>query len=97
MGIDPKKKEIWIADQYYNPHETWHSIGEVIEWFDENNIEYINCSPPILGSHTNTGPNSLFTESDPVGSYERLITQLGWISSISREGALFDVIGRKAS
>ena len=96
-AIDPKKREIWIADQYYNPHETWHSIGEVIGWFDENNIEYINCSPPILGSHTNTGPNGMFTASDPAGSYERLITQLGWIGSISREGALFDVIGRKAS
>ncbi|MCH8238429.1 MAG: methyltransferase domain-containing protein, partial [Proteobacteria bacterium] len=47
---DRRKAEIWIKDQYYNPHETWHSIGEVQTWFDENDIEYLNCSPAILGT-----------------------------------------------
>jgi 2-polyprenyl-3-methyl-5-hydroxy-6-metoxy-1,4-benzoquinol methylase len=35
---DRRKAEIWIKDQYYNPHETWHSIDEVMGWFEENNI-----------------------------------------------------------
>src|SRR3989338_3969978 len=25
--VDSSKKEIWFADQYRNPHESWHKIG----------------------------------------------------------------------
>ena len=31
-----RKADIWIQDQYFNPHETWHSIGEVLHWFEEH-------------------------------------------------------------
>jgi hypothetical protein len=31
-------------------HETWHSIDEVLEWFEENDVEYLSCSAPILGT-----------------------------------------------
>jgi 2-polyprenyl-3-methyl-5-hydroxy-6-metoxy-1,4-benzoquinol methylase len=91
---DARKAEIWIKDQYYNPHETWHSIGEVLGWFGENGIEYLNCSPPILGTDgENTA--SLFDRTQPGNAYQRLVTQLSWIGTIAREGALFDLIGRK--
>lgn len=91
---DARKAEIWIEDQYYNPHETWHSIGEVLGWFEENGVDYLNCSPPILGTDGETA-GSLFQETSPGDSYRRAVTQLGWIATIAREGALFDVIGRK--
>jgi len=91
---DERKAKIWIEDQYFNPHETWHSIGEVQTWFSENGIEYLNCTPPILGTDGETA-TSLFAETDAGTSYKRAITQLGWIGSIAREGALFDVIGKK--
>lgn len=45
---DRRKAEIWIKGQYYNPHETWHSIDEVLGWFEENQISYLNCFPKIL-------------------------------------------------
>ncbi len=91
---DERKADIWIKDQYYNPHETWHSIDEVLDWFRENNIEYLNTSPPILGTDGETAP-TLFSKSDPGTSYQRVMTQFGWLGTIAREGALFDVIGRK--
>ena len=25
---DPRKADVWVQDQYFNPHETWHSIDE---------------------------------------------------------------------
>jgi hypothetical protein len=37
---DPRKADIWIKDQYFNPHETWHSMDEVLDWFDENGVRY---------------------------------------------------------
>ena len=91
---DERKAQIWIEDQYFNPHETWHSIGEVRGWFAENGIEYLNCTPPVLGTDGEMA-DSLFSETDPGTGYKRAITQLGWIGTIAREGALFDVIGKK--
>ncbi len=91
---DARKARIWIEDQYFNPHETWHSLDEVLGWFDDNGVEYLNCSPPILGTAGEDAP-VLFDETDPGTAYQRVITQLSWIGTIAREGALFDVIGRK--
>ena len=91
---DERKADIWIKDQYYNPHETWHSIGEVLEWFADNGVEYLNASPPILGTSGEEAA-SLFDQTDPGDAYRRVVTQLSWLGTIAREGALFDVIGRK--
>lgn len=91
---DARKAEIWINDQYHNPHETWHSIDEVLGWFEENDIDYVNCSPAILGTNGEDA-GSLFERTQPGNAYQRLVTQLSWIGTIAREGALFDVIGRR--
>ena len=95
LKISKEERKSWIKDQYFNPHETWHSIDEVLEWFNRNDIEYLNCSPAILGS-SGESVSSLFDQSDPGSVYQRLISQLSWLGTIAREGALFDVIGRKA-
>jgi SAM-dependent methyltransferase len=91
---DRRKAHIWIQDQYYNPHETWHSIGEVLHWFEENDVEFLNCFPRILGSSGEDDPD-FFGRSDPGTRYQRLVTQLSWLGTIAREGSLFDMIGRR--
>jgi SAM-dependent methyltransferase len=89
---DPRKAETWIKDQYYNPHETWHSIDEVMGWFDQNGVTYLNCEPPILGAKSVDG---LFAATEPGSRTARVLTQLSWLGSISSEGALFVLVGRK--
>ncbi|MDH5749714.1 MAG: methyltransferase domain-containing protein, partial [Rhodospirillales bacterium] len=69
---DTRKAEIWIKDQYYNPHETWHSIGETLGWFEENQIEYLNCSPSILGT-SGEDAETLFDKTDPGSAYHRAV------------------------
>jgi 2-polyprenyl-3-methyl-5-hydroxy-6-metoxy-1,4-benzoquinol methylase len=91
---DERKADIWIQDQYYNPHETWHSIGEVLGWFEEEGIEFLNCYPRILGS-SGEDDMDFCSESDPGTPYQRAVTQLSWLGSIAREGSLFDLIGRR--
>jgi SAM-dependent methyltransferase len=91
---DARKAEIWIQDQYFNPHETWHSIGEVLRWFEENDVEFLKCSPPILGTNGESA-SDLFSSTSPGSGYQRLVTQLSWIGTIAREGSLFDLIGRR--
>jgi hypothetical protein len=93
---DRTKAEIWIKDQYYNPHETWHSIDEVMDWFRENQVDYLNCDPPILGA-ANGGNENMFAPTDPKSNMHRVLTQLSWLTSISSEGALFVLVGRRKS
>ena len=88
------KADIWIKDQYYNPHETWHSVDEVMDWFSENDVDLLNCSPPILGTSSESC-SGLFEACDAGTSYQRVVTQLSWLATIAREGALFDVVGQK--
>jgi len=91
---DRNKAEIWIKDQYYNPHETWHSIDEIMGWFRENNVAYLNCDPPIIGT-ANNGKSDMFAMTDSKSKMHRVLTQLSWLTSISSEGALFVLIGQR--
>ena len=40
-----KKINSWIRDQYEHPVESLHTLDEVLSWFKNNNIEYINSIP----------------------------------------------------
>jgi 2-polyprenyl-3-methyl-5-hydroxy-6-metoxy-1,4-benzoquinol methylase len=91
---DRRKAEIWIKDQYYNPHETWHSIDEVMKWFRDNNIEYLNCEPAIWGAQ-GAGEAGMFEPTVPGSRGLRVVTQLSWLATIANEGALFVMTGRK--
>jgi predicted NodU family carbamoyl transferase/2-polyprenyl-3-methyl-5-hydroxy-6-metoxy-1,4-benzoquinol methylase len=91
---DPRKADIWIKDQYFNPHETWHSMDEVLVWFDENGVRYLNCRPSLLGSNGEAA-DGLFSEGSPGNKAQRVATQLSWLTTNAREGALFIMIGRR--
>lgn len=91
---DARKADIWIKDQYYNPHETWHSLDDVLQWFRENDIEFLNASPPILNTASEESLY-LFDRTEPGTKAQRIVTQISWLGTIAREGALFDVIGRR--
>ena len=91
---DAANAHIWVKGKYYNPHETWHSIDDVLKWFEENDVEFVNASPPILGTASEEAEN-LFTKTESGTKPQRMITQLSCLGTISREGALFDLIGRR--
>jgi ubiquinone/menaquinone biosynthesis C-methylase UbiE len=89
-----EKRRIWWEDQYNNPHETSHSVDQLLKWFDEAGIEYVNAFPPIRFGGTTKAPK-LFKPEAKGGKLEHILVQMGWMFSIGREGALFDIIGRK--
>ena len=91
---DPRKAEIWVNDQYYHPHETWHSADEVLAWFAENNITFTSCYPPITGTQQ---ADNFFDPGTPGTKAKRLLSQLAWLGSIGAEGGLFVMMGRKGT
>ena len=45
LKLDEDEKNAWIRDQYIHPIESLHTIDEVLNWFNNNNIEFISSIP----------------------------------------------------
>ena len=91
------KARSWFLDQYAHPHETRHTVDEVLEWLEENDLEYVNSVPPIRLGERFSPEELLFKPGSAGLRPEHWIAQVLWIFTISREGALFDTIARKCS
>lgn len=89
------KTEAWFQDQYCHPHESCHTLGEVIQWMDEAGLEFVNSIPkPVLGPVLSPHEQLFYPHSSgtPVG---RVLSQLAYMSSGYQEGGFFIVIGRR--
>ncbi|MEK7591042.1 MAG: methyltransferase domain-containing protein [Patescibacteria group bacterium] len=94
--VDASKKEIWFQDQYRNPHESWHSVDEVHKWFGETNVKFLSGVPAIAGKLPGEETGMRLFEEHPRGSTSgHVMTQLGWMFTIGREGGLFVLVGEK--
>ena len=84
----------WIRDQYEHPVESLHTLDEVLIWFKNNNIDFIN-SIPACNLEKNY-EKSIFDKSNPGTFLSRLISQFSMLfNSLGADGGLFVVIGKK--
>lgn len=90
----PDRIKAWFMDQYCHPHETRHSIDEVLDWFREHNVEFVNGIPHPDGSEFEAD-EELFASRRPGTALTRLSTQLDMLLSGGADGGLFIMIGRK--
>lgn len=89
------KRKAWFADQYQNPHESKHSIDEVLSWFKKNNVEFINSVPKPSPFIAFTSKEQLFQKIPQESRADHLLVQLQMMAKGSKEGGLFVMIGRK--
>lgn len=88
------RRESWFMDQYRHPHETKHSVDEVLGWFDAQGFDFCSCVP-TLGDTEFTDEARLF-EPHPPGRYlDRLSTEIDMLLSGGKDGGLYIMIGRK--
>lgn len=93
--MSDEKKKAWFADQYLHPHESKHTVGAVLEWFDETGLGVVRGIPSLTLDNAPATPDDLFRE-EPVGSrFDRFVAQTGQIATGSREGGFFVMVGRK--
>ncbi len=94
---DKERARGWWNDQYNHPHETCHTVGEVLNWFKKNRIEYHQTVPSttlfddskveIAGVWNKTNEKYPYL---PIRSYK----QLTWIWKIHRDGGYWITFGR---
>lgn len=98
LDDDAEKRRTWYADQYEHPHESVHSVGEVLDWFRATGLEYVSSFPKIelFGS----APKRIFRARQVArwrrSSVAQLLVQLSWILTQNAGGGYFVLVGRKA-
>jgi SAM-dependent methyltransferase len=96
-NVGKAKKNAWFMDQYKHPHESKHTIGEVIEWFDSSGFEFVNSIPKATAFSSFQENEKLF-EANPAGSaFDHFLVQLGMVLTGGREGGFYLMIGRKTA
>lgn len=88
---DKERVRGWWNDQYLHPHETCHSIGEVLGWFKKNNIKFIELIPTDC-DYEITG---IFNQQKVPNIIQRFWIQLKWVFTIHRDGGYFIMVGKK--
>ena len=88
-----EEKNAWIRDQYMHPTESTHTLDEVLNWFDKNNIEFIRSIPSC---DFDDNYDILFEKKARGTFFSRLFSQFLMIfNNIGSDGGLFIVIGKK--
>ncbi len=94
---DKERARGWWNDQYLHPHETTHTIGEVLRWFKKNNINYIQTVPSSSLFENSeieiAGVWNSFKEKYP-NFLVRCYKQLEWIFKTNREGGYWITFGK---
>ena len=84
----------WFRDQYKHPHESRHSMSEVLRWFDTAGFEFLSSIPTI--GDTEIDNNWRLFKAHSVGTaFGRFSTELGMLLSGGTDGGLYIMIGRK--
>jgi SAM-dependent methyltransferase len=92
-ALGEAQRQAWFADQYLHPHESKHTVGEVIQWFDNTGVEFVRCIFP----HTLADVDNLFESQMQPAKADRFFIQAREAIVGGREGGLFLMIGRKSS
>lgn len=95
QNLDDTRKHIWFMDQYKNPHESKHTIGEVLSWFEQSGVEFVNSIPKSKAFMPFSPNEKLFEVNDKGTRSDHFVSQLGMLLSGGKEGGFFTVIGRK--
>ena len=82
-------------DQYKNPHESKHTVGEVLHWLDDTKFTFIHSVPKTVPFEGIDESERLFKPERLGNRFERFIVNIGMVFTGHREGGLFIVIAKK--
>lgn len=92
-SLSESKKYAWYRDQYQNPKEFSYRFGEILEWFNENNIKYLSSIP----FHGFDEKFQLFKENKKPNNLKILLKEFSMTFDLDqiKEGGFFIMIGKK--
>lgn len=88
------KKRAWFMDQYKHPHESTHTIREVLGWLETLGLKFVKSIPKTNGQPFS--PEERLFEPEPPGTrLQQALAERRMILSGSREGGFFIVIAQR--
>ncbi len=95
INVGEVRRETWFRDQYKNPHESKHTVEEVLEWFEDSDFSFVRSIPGTVPFHPFDSDMRLF-EPDRLGNrFERSLINSKMVLSGHREGGFFIMIGKR--
>jgi SAM-dependent methyltransferase len=94
VSMSQEKRRAWFADQYQHPHESKHTMGEVLRWFEESGLVFVRGVPSVTNREEDLESAGLFAPSGSGSTWSRLCVQTRQIVAGSREGGFFIMIGK---
>jgi ubiquinone/menaquinone biosynthesis C-methylase UbiE len=94
QNLNEGRWQAWFRDQYKHPHESKHTYGEVLRWFDDAGVDYVSSIPAIDGTPLMAG-DDLFRPQPRGNVIDRGWIQLEMLLEGGVDGGLFIMIGRK--
>jgi carbamoyltransferase len=95
QNVSDSKQRAWFADQYCHPHESKHTFGQILRWFDDNGLQFIRGVPSLTSRGTPLSTDNLFEPQRRGTAFDHFRTQARQIVAGSREGGFFIMIARK--
>ena len=94
-SLGTSRSSAWFADQYKNPHESKHTISEVLKWLDEAGLTFVKSIPSPRFLSPFTEETQLFIPEPYPKPFELLIKELTMALTDDREGGFFTLIMKK--
>ena len=91
---DSEKCRTWWADQYEHPHESVHTVDEVLDWFSRNGVTYVS-SFPRAELFSSSDVDKIFKQRRPSGHAVHLLKQFVWIVTQNSGGGYFVMVGQR--
>jgi len=97
---DTFKQDTWFADQYEHPHESVHTIDQVLRWYHAHGFTYVNSMPPVELWRPEADAEALFQTSRLARSWRNSVLahyykQWAWVVSLRKTGGYYVMVGRK--
>jgi hypothetical protein len=94
--ISKAKQRAWFADQYRHPHESKHTIDEVLGWFEQANLQFVRGVPAVTPDDSEPLSKADLFQPKPVGTpLDHMVVQIQQIAAGNREGGFFLMIGQR--
>jgi len=95
-GASAAKRRAWFADQYLHPHESKHTCGEVLRWFNRTGLKFVRGIPALRPDDDGLAGENLFEPQPRGAALDRLVVQACQVTAPGQaEGGFFIMIGRK--
>ncbi|RPI25303.1 MAG: class I SAM-dependent methyltransferase [Acidobacteria bacterium] len=96
-GLTKDRRKAWFRDQYKNPHESKHTVGQVLHWLDRHQLTFIKSLPKTRFGQRFDKNERLFEPDLPGNPIERAIVEASQVVGQAAENGFFVVIAQKRS